>query len=83
MILGFGLGYPELAIIVVVALLIFGPTKLPQLGSSVGKMLRGFKDEIKEMESESEQAKAESTGEQREIDVTPVSSDADSSSRSS
>lgn len=79
MILGFGLGYPELAIIVVVALLIFGPTKLPQLGSSVGKMLRGFKDEIKEMESESEQAKAETGADPREIDVTPVSPDSETS----
>jgi sec-independent protein translocase protein TatA len=33
----------EMLIILVVALLIFGPTKLPQLGDSLGKAIRGFK----------------------------------------
>lgn len=76
MLLGFGLGTTELIIIVVVALLIFGPTKLPQLGSSVGKMLRGFKDEIKEMEGEAASASAKAQDmANAEIDVTPVSPD--------
>ena len=43
----FGLGLPELGIIALVAILIFGPKKLPQLGSSLGKTLRGFKEELK------------------------------------
>ena len=42
----FGLGWPEIAIILVVAVLIFGPKKIPELGSALGKTLRGFKDEI-------------------------------------
>ncbi|MBE9166730.1 twin-arginine translocase TatA/TatE family subunit [Pleurocapsales cyanobacterium LEGE 06147] len=42
----FGLGWPEIAIIAVVALLIFGPKKIPEIGSALGKTLRGFKDEI-------------------------------------
>ncbi|MGL5807560.1 MAG: twin-arginine translocase TatA/TatE family subunit [Xenococcaceae cyanobacterium] len=42
----FGLGWPEIAIIAVVALLVFGPKKLPELGSSLGKTLRGFKEEM-------------------------------------
>jgi sec-independent protein translocase protein TatA len=42
----FGLGWPEVAIIMVVAVLIFGPKKIPELGSALGKTLRGFKDEI-------------------------------------
>ena len=33
----------EIAIVVVIALLIFGPRKLPELGSSFGKSIRGFK----------------------------------------
>ena len=41
-----GLGWPELAIILIVALLIFGPKKIPELGSSLGKTLRGFKEEV-------------------------------------
>ena len=42
----FGLGWPEVAIILIVALLIFGPKKIPELGSSLGKTLRGFKEEV-------------------------------------
>jgi sec-independent protein translocase protein TatA len=42
----FGLGWPEIAIILVVAVLIFGPKKIPELGSALGKTLRGFKEEM-------------------------------------
>lgn len=42
----FGLGWPEVAIIAVVALLIFGPKKIPEIGSALGKTLRGFKEEM-------------------------------------
>jgi sec-independent protein translocase protein TatA len=37
------LGFAEIAIILVVALLIFGPKKLPQLGDALGKAIRNFK----------------------------------------
>ncbi|MGK7924576.1 MAG: twin-arginine translocase TatA/TatE family subunit [Spirulina sp.] len=43
----FGLGWAEVAIILVVGLAIFGPTKIPQLGSALGKTLRDFQDEVK------------------------------------
>lgn len=42
----FGLGWPEVAIIAIAALIIFGPKKIPELGSALGKTLRGFKEEI-------------------------------------
>lgn len=42
----FGLGWPEVAIIAFVALLVFGPKKIPEIGSSLGKTLRGFKEEM-------------------------------------
>lgn len=42
----FGMGAPELAVIGVIALVIFGPKKLPELGSAIGKALRGFKQEM-------------------------------------
>ncbi|HLO51697.1 MAG TPA: twin-arginine translocase TatA/TatE family subunit [Kamptonema sp.] len=48
----FGLGLPELGIVAVVALLIFGPKKLPELGSAIGKTLRDFKKEIAQPEEE-------------------------------
>jgi sec-independent protein translocase protein TatA len=50
----FGLGAPEIAVILVIGLVLFGPSKLPQLGSGLGKAIRDFKkglatDEIKEI----------------------------------
>lgn len=42
----FGLGWPEVVIILIVALLIFGPKKIPELGGAIGKTLKGFKDEM-------------------------------------
>ncbi|HEY9675067.1 MAG TPA: twin-arginine translocase TatA/TatE family subunit [Waterburya sp.] len=42
----FGLGWPEVAIIGFIALVIFGPKKIPEMGSALGKTLRGFKDEM-------------------------------------
>lgn len=43
----FGLGWGEVAIILLVIVVIFGPKKLPEIGSSLGKTLRGFKEEMK------------------------------------
>ena len=48
----FGIGLPEMALIMVVALLIFGPKKLPEIGRSLGKAIRGFQDASKEFENE-------------------------------
>jgi sec-independent protein translocase protein TatA len=42
----FGLGVPEMVIIGVVAVLVFGPKRIPELGSALGKTLRGFKEEM-------------------------------------
>ncbi|MHB1644925.1 MAG: TatA/E family twin arginine-targeting protein translocase [Candidatus Acididesulfobacter diazotrophicus] len=39
----FGIGTPEIIIIIVVALLVFGPKRLPDIGKSLGKGLREFK----------------------------------------
>ncbi len=55
----FGLGIPELLIILVVVFLIFGAGKLPQIGSGFGKALRNFKNSLAGKD---------------EIDVTPQNS---------
>jgi sec-independent protein translocase protein TatA len=41
--MGWNLGFPEIMIIFVIALLVFGPRKLPELGKSLGKSLAEFK----------------------------------------
>lgn len=48
----FGIGLPEMALIMILALLIFGPKKLPEIGRSLGKALRGFQEASKEFENE-------------------------------
>ena len=52
----FGLGIPELLIILVIVVLLFGAGKLPQIGSGLGEGIRNFKKSMKE---------------KNEIDVTP------------
>jgi len=46
------LGVPELLIIGVIALLIFGPKKLPELGKGLGKSIKDFKDAMNEKPEE-------------------------------
>ncbi|MGL1931397.1 MAG: twin-arginine translocase TatA/TatE family subunit [Desulfotalea sp.] len=48
----FGLGAPELIVILVIVVLLFGGNKLPELGSSIGKALKSFKKGIGEVEEE-------------------------------
>jgi len=42
----FGLGLPELIVILVIILLIFGANRLGDIGSGLGKAIRGFKDSV-------------------------------------
>ncbi len=51
----FGLGWPEITIIAVVALVIFGPKKIPELGAALGKTLRGFREELNKPELPAEE----------------------------
>lgn len=47
----FGLHLPELIIVLVVALLIFGPKKLPEMGSAIGKSIKEFRKGMHELSS--------------------------------
>lgn len=49
-----GLGMPELVIILVIALVIFGGSRLPQLGEGLGKAIRGFKKGISDSQDDTE-----------------------------
>lgn len=46
------LGFPELVLILVIALIIFGPGKLPSVGASIGKALSEFKKASRELTKE-------------------------------
>jgi len=50
----FGLGAPEIVIIGIVAVLVFGPKRIPELGGALGKTLRGFKEEIDKPDDDDE-----------------------------
>ncbi|MDD5892861.1 MAG: twin-arginine translocase TatA/TatE family subunit [Coriobacteriaceae bacterium] len=47
-----GMGTPELIIILVVALLIFGPKNLPKLGQAIGRSVKGLRDGMEGTESD-------------------------------
>lgn len=42
------IGMPELVVIFVIALIVFGPSKLPDMGRSIGEAIRGFQKAFKE-----------------------------------
>jgi sec-independent protein translocase protein TatA len=48
------LGIPELILILIVALVIFGPGKLPEIGKSLGKGIGEFKDALKKTQDKDE-----------------------------
>jgi len=52
----FGFGHWELLIILVIALIIFGAGKLPEIGSGIGNAIRNFKKGVADVESEIKEA---------------------------
>ena len=44
----FGLGMPELLVVLVIVIIIFGASRLPQLGEGLGKAIKGFKKGVSE-----------------------------------
>lgn len=55
-ILAFGIGTQEILVILGILVLLFGATKLPQLGSAVGQTLKNFKRGMREAREEDEEA---------------------------
>lgn len=53
------LGFPELILVLAIALIIFGPGKLPSVGASIGKALNEFKKASKELTKDDEPEKVD------------------------
>jgi sec-independent protein translocase protein TatA len=51
------IGFPELLLILAIALLLFGPSKLPELGSALGRTIKEFKKGMKEEASSAQEEK--------------------------
>ena len=54
-----GIGFPELMIILVIIMIIFGAGKLPEIGSAFGRSIKNFKTSMKEAQEEEEGAQVE------------------------
>ncbi|MDP6231909.1 MAG: twin-arginine translocase TatA/TatE family subunit [Nitrospinaceae bacterium] len=64
-----GIGFPELMIILVIIMIIFGAGKLPEIGSAFGNSIKNFKKSMKEAEEIQEAANLESSAiEESEVD---------------
>jgi len=55
----FGVGLPEIAVISALALIVFGPKRLPELGRTLGKTLKGLQTASTEFENEIQKAMTE------------------------
>jgi sec-independent protein translocase protein TatA len=66
------LGVPELILILVIAILIFGPGRIGKIGSELGKGIRGFKDGVADDKDEEDAAAADDEA------VTDAGSDSES-----
>jgi sec-independent protein translocase protein TatA len=67
----FNLGWVELTIILVIVVVIFGAGKLPEIGSSLGKSIRGFKDEVTDASKDGD-AKAEAKPADLQAEAKPA-----------
>ncbi len=66
---GKGIGAPEIILILIVLLLLFGAKRLPDLTRSVGRSMRIFKSEVKDMRNDDEPEAREQTP--RELEAQP------------
>jgi sec-independent protein translocase protein TatA len=71
-----GIGFPELMIILVIIMIIFGAGKLPEIGSAFGNSIKNFKKSMKEAEEIQEEASLESSSTTTE-EATPEEPSAD------
>ena len=61
----FGLGLPELLLILVIGLVFFGPGKLPDVGKAIGKSMREVKTALNDVKPEITEEKAVETAKEK------------------
>lgn len=61
----FGLGVPELVLILIIGLVIFGPGKLPDVGKALGRSIKEFKKANNEDDGEKPRELASSVGDEK------------------
>lgn len=66
------IGVPELIIVLVIALVIFGPAKLPEIGKAVGKSLKEFKKETGNIMGDGDTSDKKVSKENKEADIQEV-----------
>ena len=72
-----GIGFPELMIILVIIMIIFGAGKLPEIGSAFGNSIKNFKKSMKEADEIQEAANLESPATEEGADDTDPSIESD------
>ena len=75
-----GMGVPELLVILLVALIIFGPKNLPKLGSAIGKTVKNVREGMEEGSDDKDVAKAEKSSSSENVEevvADPDDADAD------
>jgi len=83
-----GIGFPELMIILVIIMIIFGAGKLPEIGSAFGNSIKNFKKSMKEAEELKESADVSDAvaevaeGENADADSSDENQDADNQEKS-
>ena len=63
-----GMGVPELLVILLVALIIFGPKNLPKLGSAIGKTVKNVREGMEEGSDDKDVAKAEKSSSSENVE---------------
>jgi sec-independent protein translocase protein TatA len=66
------IGFPELLILLVVVLLVFGPKRLPEMGRSLGRGMREFKDSVTGNDTEQPSAAQPQLPPAAEVPVAPA-----------